>query len=238
MPRATNARARVRAEITREIAEAGRAELAAVGAPALSLRAIARRMGMAPSALYRYFDSRDHLLTALIVDAYDAVAAAAAKADRAAGEDSGDRWLAVARGIRRWSARHPHEWALVFGTPVPGYVGSEATSAAALGLHRLPFDIVQAAARRGELGPPADHRLGESAAGLLDAQVAELFPEVAEASATAALSAWGQVIGVISLERFGHFTGVVRDLDAYFDHCACVAAGLAGLRVSTGPAIR
>src|SRR5215475_9172589 len=87
------ARERARAEITREILEAGRRHLAMEGAAALSLRAIARDLGMVSSAVYRYVASRDDLLTRLIIDAYDALGAAAetreADVDRA---DLAGRW--------------------------------------------------------------------------------------------------------------------------------------------------
>ena len=71
------ARERVRAELTREITEVARRQLAAEGAAGLSLRAVARELGMVSSAIYRYFPSRDDLLTALIIDAYDAIGEAA-----------------------------------------------------------------------------------------------------------------------------------------------------------------
>src|ERR1700743_252717 len=79
-PRAATARERARAELTREIKEEARRQLASSGAGGLSLRAVARELGMVSSALYRYFPSRDDLLTALIIEAYDALGAAAEKA--------------------------------------------------------------------------------------------------------------------------------------------------------------
>ena len=75
--RVTSLRARVRAELTAEIKETARRHLAAEGAANLSLRAVARDLGMVSSALYRYFASRDELLTALIVDAYNSMGEAA-----------------------------------------------------------------------------------------------------------------------------------------------------------------
>src|SRR6202046_3771698 len=75
------ARERARAELTREIKQEARRQLAASGAQGLSLRAVARELGMVSSALYRYFPSRDELLTALIIDAYDALGEAAEAAD-------------------------------------------------------------------------------------------------------------------------------------------------------------
>src|SRR5258705_679399 len=116
------ARERVRAELTREIADVARGQLATDGAGGLSLRAVAREVGMVSSAIYRYFPSRDELLTALIVDAFDAVGLAAERAD--ASRDADDirgRWLAVATAVRRWALDHPHQYALVYGSPVPGY---------------------------------------------------------------------------------------------------------------------
>jgi AcrR family transcriptional regulator len=103
MPSHLTARARVRVALTREIKEAAQAELVAVGPAALSLRAVARRIGMVPSGIYRYYDGRDALLTALIIDAYQALAQQAEAADRAAGPAPGDRWLAVGRAVRGWA---------------------------------------------------------------------------------------------------------------------------------------
>jgi len=92
MTASLNARARVRAELTREIVSAAQEELACEGAAGVSLRAVARRLGMVPSALYRYFPNRDGLLTALIIEAYRAVGAAAADADASSGRVPADRW--------------------------------------------------------------------------------------------------------------------------------------------------
>src|ERR1700749_193782 len=78
--RAATARERARAELTREIKEEARRQLAATGAGGLSLRAVAKELGMVSSALYRYYPRRDDLLTALIIDAYNALGAAAEQA--------------------------------------------------------------------------------------------------------------------------------------------------------------
>src|SRR3954454_5777737 len=75
------ARERVRLELTKEIKDIARRQLAIDGSAGLSLRAVAREVGMVSSAVYRYFPSRDDLLTALIIDAYDAVGAAATAAE-------------------------------------------------------------------------------------------------------------------------------------------------------------
>ena len=97
----STARERVRAELTAEITEVARRQLAQVGAAALSLRAVARELGMASSALYRYFPSRDDLLTRLITDGYDALGEAAEKADDPTAPPQ-ERWLAICRAVRQW----------------------------------------------------------------------------------------------------------------------------------------
>ena len=120
------ARERARAELTREIKEEARRQLAETGAHGLSLRAVARELGMVSSALYRYFPSRDDLLTALIIDAYDALGEVAETAIAASARPR-VRWLAACHAIRGWALAHPHEYALIYGSPVPGYRAPQAT---------------------------------------------------------------------------------------------------------------
>src|SRR3954464_15163711 len=104
------ARERARAELTQEIKDEARRQLAEVGAHGLSLRAVARELGMVSSALYRYFPSRDRLLTELIVDAYDSVGEAAESAlEGAADAGPVQRWIAVCEAVREWALAHPHE---------------------------------------------------------------------------------------------------------------------------------
>src|SRR5688500_11648060 len=123
-------RARVRAQMTDEIKAIARQHLASDGAN-LSLRAVARDLGVVSSAIYRYFASRDDLLTALILDADNSLGAAVEAADVAAradrdGDDLTGRWLAVCHAVRDWALAAPHEYALVYGSPVPGYRAPEA----------------------------------------------------------------------------------------------------------------
>src|SRR5207247_659822 len=102
--------------------------IASEGAAGLSLRAAARELGMVSSAVYRYFPSRDDLLTALIIDGYNAIGAAAEQADAACRRgDHRGRWLSACRSVRDWALAHPHEYSLVYGSPVPGYRAPEQT---------------------------------------------------------------------------------------------------------------
>lgn len=122
------ARARARIEVTAAIKDEARRQLAAEGAAKLSLRAVARELGMVSSALYRYFPSRDDLLTALIIDAYDSLGETA-EAAHSKVADAGPlrRWTTVCEAVRGWALAHPHEYALIYGSPVPGYVAPETT---------------------------------------------------------------------------------------------------------------
>ncbi len=163
------ARERVREEMTAEILAVAGTHVARDGAAAISLRSIARDLGMAPSALYRYFDGRDALLSALILSAYEALAD---EAERAADEaeqaaetvrsDSAGRWLAVPRAMRLWALERPHQWGLIFGTPIPGYHAPEDTIEPYTRMARCPGSPAGGGARRGQVPPGrkprTDHR--------------------------------------------------------------------------------
>jgi AcrR family transcriptional regulator len=224
----STARERVRAELTAEITDAARRQLAEVGAAALSLRAVARELGMASSAIYRYFPSRDDLLTRLIIDGYDALGAAAEKADDPAASPA-ERWLAVCRAVRAWATAHPHEYALLYGSPVPGYRAPRDTVPAAVRVGVLLGTILGDAARAGLLPAAAGER---DAALLSDATVDVLggeHPAIDESVRVRALLAWSSVYGAISFELFGHFVGSVEDADRFFDLAMTELAVLVGL---------
>ena len=228
------ARERVRAEITREITDAARTHLAAQGAAALSLRAVAREMGMVSSAIYRYFASRDDLLTALIIDGYNAIGAAVETAEEACGRDEyAGRWLATCRAARAWALGHPHEYALIYGSPVPGYQAPPDTvgpaSRVAVIYGRIVSDAYDAGALRPPpCCPPVPASLSEDAGRLRDA----VMPGVPDGIAIRALTAWAGLFGQISFELFGQFNNVVDDKGALFDHAAGCLGGLVGLAVS------
>jgi AcrR family transcriptional regulator len=224
------ARARIRAELTREIVEAAHAELVSGGAASLSLRAVARRLGVVPSALYRYFPNRDALLTTLIIDAYVAVGQAAEAAGDAAGSDPARRWRAITAGVRRWAHAHPQEWALVYGSPVPGYRAPQDTVEASLRVTRVLSGVIADAVPEGAPAPPALPPAPRGLARVVGPIEAELLPGRPPAVVVAALVAWTQVIGMISLELFGHFVGATTDFDATFDYAMRIVGDLAGIR--------
>jgi AcrR family transcriptional regulator len=223
------ARERVRAELTAEITDAARRQLAEVGAAALSLRAVARELGMASSALYRYFPSRDDLLTRLIIDGYDALGAAAESADEP-GAAPRERWLAVCRAVREWARAHPHEYALLYGSPVPGYAAPRDTVPAASRVGVVLGRVLGDAARSGALpeAPGAERDptlISDDAVAVLGGE----HPALDDAVRLRALLAWSSLYGTISFELFGHFVGSVQDADRYFDRAMDELAQLIGL---------
>jgi AcrR family transcriptional regulator len=221
------ARARARQEVTAAIKEAARRQLAAEGAAKLSLRAVARELGMVSSALYRYFPSRDDLLTALITDAYDSVGEAAERArDAAADAPLPARWTAVCEAVREWALAHPHEYALIYGSPVPGYAAPESTVPAAARVGMVLIGIVRDAHEGPGLSAPS------LPAGLRcegARMVADFAPGIPPEAAVALVSAWAQLFGLIGFELFGQFHRLVEDREAFFRQAASRLAEGVGL---------
>lgn len=224
------ARERARIEVTAAIKDEARKQLAEEGAPKLSLRAVARELGMVSSALYRYFPSRDDLLTALIVDAFDAIGAAAerAVAEQAAGEvPPAERWVAVSCAVREWALAHPHEYALIYGSPVPGYIAPMDTVGPAARVGLVLIDIVRGAVRAGDLTlPPLADGLRADA----ERMAADFAEGVPPESVAALVAAWAQLFGLISFELFGQFNRVVEEREALFRQTAGELALSVGLR--------
>lgn len=201
-----------------EIKSIASRHLAEHGSAGLSLRAVAREMEVVSSAVYRYFASRDELLTALIVDAFDDVGAVA---ERAATDRTGGlagRWPRLARSVRRWAIEHPAEYGLVYGTPVPGYQAPEDTVAPAARVTLVALGIVADGLAAGEIElrsaasvRRAVHRDFATIRSMTDL---DLPDEVLGR----ALLVWTQLFGAISYELYGHLHRAITDYDAFFDH--------------------
>ncbi|MEV3935233.1 TetR/AcrR family transcriptional regulator [Glycomyces sp. NPDC049804] len=222
------ARERARAELTAEILAAARRQLRESGTAQLSLRSVARELGMASSAVYRYFASRDDLLTALIVQAYTEVGEAAEDADDPAAAPE-ERWLAVWRAVRAWSLDNRHEYALIFGTPVPGYVAPHITVEVA---GRMPLTLARIAAaakRDGNLTPPTGPVCPPEA--ITPEMLVLLEDEAFTPDETARLIlAWNRLVGIIGYELHGHLVNVTADDALFFDHTARTEGARLGLR--------
>lgn len=228
-----SARERARDELTREILDVARRHLARDGAAGLSLRAVARDLGLSSSAVYRYVTSRDDLLTRLIMGAYDAsgeVVESADAASRRAGEPSGQRWLTVARALRTWALAHPHEWALVYGSPVPGYAAPPATVPAAQRLVRVLVGVVAHAHAAGELALPP--RVLPVAASDEARAIREDLPPDRPDLVERTMVLWSGLVGAVSFELFGHLVGGVRDPALFFDVASAAQAEVVGLKIS------
>ncbi|MGI5214237.1 TetR/AcrR family transcriptional regulator [Plantactinospora sp. CA-290183] len=226
---ASSIRARVRAELTGEIKAIARRHLATDGGN-LSLRAVARDLGMVSSAVYRYFPSRDALLTALIVDAYEALGAAAEAADAALSRtDLRGRWLAVGHSVRSWSLSHPAEYALLYGSPVPGYAAPTETVPPGQRVTLALVRIVLDGARTGRLTPPAGSAPPPAVRADLERLVRRYGGGLPADDLARALAGWSQLFGLVSFEVFGRIGQVVEEPGAYFEHQLRLTADLAGL---------
>jgi AcrR family transcriptional regulator len=224
---APSLRARVRAELVEEIKAAARRRLATDG-PALTLRAVARDLEMVPSALYRYFDGRDALLTALITEAYDELGAAAEAAEAAVEpSDLRGRWMALCRAVRHWALDHPAEYALLYGTPVPGYTAPPDTAPPA---SRVVVALVRVATEAGAAEVPVAPAVHADLDRLI-AQAPGPLPATrpTDRAVLAGLAAWSQLFGLVSFEVFGRLAGMFEDPAAHFDHQMQTMADIAGL---------
>lgn len=205
-----------RAKVNADLLRAGRVELARVGAASLSVRAVAREMGMAPSALFRYISGRDELLTLLIVDACNGLADEAEPREAAAARtDFRGRWQALAHGMRDWALSHPNEWALLYGSPVPDYdAPGQTTNEAGTRLTNLLMRIGADAAAAG-IGPAA---LGDDAAAEAERAVADIVAGSGMPAVflTHGVLVWTSLIGAISAEVFSQLGPGVGDPDALF----------------------
>jgi AcrR family transcriptional regulator len=212
------ARARARVALTDDIKATARRHLAEVGAPALSLRAVARELGMVSSAIYRYFESRDALLTALIVDAFDAVGQAAERAVAGLPDDVLVRWRAVATAIRSWALANPHDYALVYGSPVPGYRAPQDTVTPAARVSLVMLGVVADGVAAGQIDTTVTSRVPRPVHADLGRLRSLAAPDVPDEVLSRALAVWTGLFGTISYELFGHLYRVIDDYDAFFDH--------------------
>lgn len=193
-----SSRERYRAQVRAEVKQHAWKQIAEAGVPALSLNAIAKQLGMSGPALYRYFASRDELITALIRDAYRSIADTV----RAA-HDGGADLAGLAHVIRDWARKDPQRYLLIYGTPVPGYDAPDDTTAIS---NEVMTVLIEACDARQEAAPatPFDAHLEDHRewAGGHPAPAAVLH---------SALSFWTRLHGVLSLELAGHFAGMRFD---------------------------
>lgn len=227
-------RERARARTLEDITRIGRSHLATGGAAALSVRAVARDLGVVSSAIYRYVRSRDDLLTLLVVDGYDelgdlvdaAVAAVPA-------EDYRGRFVAIGHAVRQWALREPATYALLFGSPVPGYQAPfERTTGPGTrvigALVRVWADAYAGGGVRlpeGDL-PPVPRKLAADVK-----RIRVDFPTGApDELVLRGVLGWAALFGCVSFEVFGQYgPDTFVAVDALFDHQLQVLADTTGL---------
>ncbi|UQA92725.1 TetR-like C-terminal domain-containing protein [Streptomyces halobius] len=212
--------------------------LVKLGAGGLSLDAVAEGGGFAVTDVAAVFPHRDDLLTALVIDAYNASGAAMERADQAASDaraSAGARLLAAARALRQWSFGNPAEFTLVYGSPVPDYHAPQDTVPPASRTPAVLAGIVRSALEAGELTPP---RRAVPGPPLLLPEAVELFGGVPEAPFSDIIERgvvlWSNLIGLLVFQVFSRTHDSVRDESAFFDYAIAVAAESIGLVVPLG----
>lgn len=232
-------RERVRAATVEEIKTTARRILIAEGPQAVTLRSIARQMGMTAPALYRYFPSHEDLWIDLCHDTYGEIADALERMLEAMpAADAGERLMAAARAFRTWAVEHPREFGLVFGTPLPGVKENVSPE----NLHGMRFalfftQIYVELWEEQRFPVVADEEISEPLRAQLIAYrdvVGPLIPSAAQLPAGAVLrflQAWVALYGAVTMEVFGHLGFCLEDVSEFFEiQIASIGATL-GIRV-------
>ena len=211
-PEPATMRERYRAQVRQEVKEAALRQLAEAGPGALSISAIGKQLGVSGPALYRYFASRDDLLTELVIDAYHDLAKALTAATSHVPDDRPrGRFEALARAYRRWALAEPHRYRLLFGPPLPGYEAhAQRLVEASWAAMNLLLEVLRgfAAGAAEPSGPLASE---------LTAWAQQGNQRVDPGTALHAILIWSQLHGIVSLEIAGNFASMSIDADQLFE---------------------
>ena len=212
-PKQPTMRDRYRAQVRAEVKQAALHQLAQSGPAGLSVSAIGKELGVSGPALYRYFASRDELLTELVIDAYNDLAGALSAAiSHAPGPEPRARLEAMARGYRSWALAEPHRYRLLFGPPLPGYdAHAQRLVAASEAAMNLLLGILR------ELGNRTPAPPSQPLASQLTAWAHAHAFDVDPAIALRAILIWSRLHGLVSLEIAGNFASMGIDPDQVFE---------------------
>lgn len=243
MAEAPSRRERLRAATTAEIKETARRILVNEGPDAVSLRAIAREMGMTAPALYRYFGSHDELIKHVIADIFAELAAdirsAIGAADAGSGGDMAAKVFAACWEFRRWSLGHTREFGLIFATPLPGlHVQKDEITAEKGGQFGNTFFILLLELwRKRPFRVPADDEIDPGLLRQLE-QYGDGLGGLAEGLPFGLLlvflRCWVRLYGIVSLEVFGHLSFALDDGRPMFELMLSEMAPLVGLQYPPG----
>jgi len=206
-------RERIRAATIGEIKDAALDQIAKDGGPGLTIRGVARAIGMSPAGLYRYYDGRDALLTDLIADAYTDLAVAVEKAIAAKDDESPRRSFGAGVGAyRMWALANPNRFLLIFGTPIPGYAAPEGgpTVAANQRIGRAFFSLAAEAAAAGNLRVK-QYREPTEGEFALAAELGVALPDLSADLIGSLLGTWAHWHGLVSLEVTHQFDWIYPD---------------------------
>ena len=234
-----NRRERVRAATVQEIKDVARRQLVTDGSAAVSLRAIAREMGMTAPALYRYFPSFDHLVQSLVGDLFTEVCTAVEDArDLASTDDAGARLLAVCRTFRAWAVGHRAEFGLLFGSPTPGQAADVPGRLDAAGIRfgRLLLGAFADVWRERRFPTPDESALDPRLVEQLTGYRERLGSSVPIGALAVLLGCWMRLYGLVSLEVFHHLRFALTDAEPFFEAQLAEIAERLGVR-ETAPEI-
>jgi AcrR family transcriptional regulator len=213
-------RERNRSTTTAQIKRAALDQIAQAGAANLSIRGVARQIGMSPAGLYRYYDGLDALLTELLADAYNALADAVTDAARSTPGPPITRLRAAILAYRGWAVANPQNFMLIFGTPVPGYQAPPEgpTVAANRRMGEVFFELTAQAWASSEIRSPdpgqqaeptpAEQLLAEQLQALAAGFPATLVPQM--------MGGWGLWHGLVTLEVTGQLDWIYPDASRFF----------------------
>lgn len=206
-------RERLRADTIRSIKAAALQQIETGGASEMSLRAVGREIGMSVAGLYRYYDNKDALLTALIADAFDDLAQAVSQGATNCSTAKA-RLVGGAQGYRRWSLDNPNQFMLVFGTPIPGYAAPDQgpTVEAVVALGIAWGEIVASGIGDGSLDAADWDKTAQVNVEALRNLDIESSPE----GVRVVMAWWGFVHGLVVLEMAHHFAWAIADPQAFF----------------------
>jgi AcrR family transcriptional regulator len=207
-------RERYRAQVRQEVKQVALRQLAESGPAGVSVSAIGKQLGVSGPALYRYFASRDELLTELVIDAYDDLAdALRAAASRAPDREPQARVEAIVHAYRSWALAQPHRYRLLFGPPLPGYdAHAQRLVTAAQAVMNLLLEALR------ELGDPTAAPPSHPLASQLSAWAHRHDLDIDPAIALCGVLVWSRVHGLVSLEIAGNFESMGIDPGQVFEN--------------------